>query len=59
MMLCSLKRCGFKGTVYPVNPGKGEILGFKVYESIDQIADDYIDLAIVVVAPSAVLSVME
>ena len=59
MMLYALKRCGFRGKIYPVNPGKGEIPGLKVYESIDQIADDSIDLAIVVVAPSVVLSVME
>jgi len=59
MMIYALKQCGFKGAVYPINPGKGEILGFKTYESLDAIAGDPIDLAIVVVAPSAVLSVME
>jgi acyl-CoA synthetase (NDP forming) len=59
MMLYTLKHCGFEGKVYPINPRKGEIMGLKVYESIDQITDDSIDLAIIFVAPSAVISVME
>lgn len=60
MMLYSLKNCGFQGKIYPINPScKKDIMGLKVYESIDQVTDDSIDLAIIVVAPSAVLSVME
>ena len=60
MMLYSLKNCGFEGKIYPINPrSKGDLLGLKVYESLNQITDDFIDLAIIIVAPSAVLSVME
>ncbi len=60
MMLYSLKNCGFEGKIYPINPSsEGDIMGLKVYESLNQITDDCIDLAIIIVAPSAVLSVME
>ena len=35
---------GFKGSVYPVNPGGGEILGLKVHHSVEAIPDtvDYV-----------------
>ncbi len=47
-LLKSIKKYGYKGKIYPVNPKADEILGFKNYKSIDLIPAQ-IDLAIVVV----------
>ncbi len=47
-LLKSIKKFGYKGRVFPVNPKAEEILGFKNYKSIDLIPYK-VDLAIVVV----------
>lgn len=47
-LLRSIKTYGFAGSVYPVNPKSGEILGFKCYPSIKAVSST-IDLAVVVV----------
>jgi acetate---CoA ligase (ADP-forming) len=47
-LLKSIKKFGYKGHVYPVNPKADEILGFKNYKSIGLIPFK-VDLAIVVV----------
>lgn len=47
----NLMRDGFRGSIYPVNPEGGKILGLSVYPNVSAI-DKEIDLAIVVV-PSA------
>ena len=39
---------GYKGKIYPINPKKGELLGLKVYGSIEEIKDN-IDLAIITI----------
>ena len=39
---------GYKGKIYPINPKKGELLGLKVYGSIEEIEDN-IDLAIITI----------
>jgi acetate---CoA ligase (ADP-forming) len=39
---------GYKGKIYPVNPEGGEILGFKVYQNIEEI-DDIVDMACIIV----------
>jgi len=39
---------GYKGRVYPINPQGGEILGRKVYESIDKIPGE-VDMACIVI----------
>jgi len=41
-----LKGYGYKGKLYPVNPGADEILGIKCYRSLAEIPDD-IDLAVI------------
>ena len=47
-LLKSIKKYGYRGKVYPVNPKAEEILGFKNYKSINLIPAR-IDLAVVVV----------
>src|SRR5208283_1733714 len=49
---------GFGGSIYPVNPGENEILGFKVYKNIDQLPETP-DMAVIVVPPPAVPAVMK
>ena len=39
---------GYKGKIYPINPKGGELLGLKVYESIEEL-EDKIDLAIITI----------
>jgi acetyltransferase len=48
-MLANLVNGGFAGTIVPVNPGAGEILGLKCYPSLAEYAER-IDLGIIVVA---------
>jgi acyl-CoA synthetase (NDP forming) len=38
----------YPGKIYPVNPKGGEILGFRVYKSLEEI-DDEIDLACIAI----------
>jgi len=49
---------GFRGDVYPINPKGGEILGRKVYPSVEAV-DGEIDVAVVSVPAGAVLPVVE
>lgn len=49
---------GYKGKVYPVNPKGGEILGKKVYKSVEEIPGD-VDLAVVAVPAPLVPEVLE
>lgn len=44
---------GYKGEIYPVNPGGGEILGLKVYKNLKEIPGP-IDLAIILIPPKLV-----
>jgi len=37
---------GYSGRIYPVNPNAGEIMGFKAYASVNDIADP-VDLAVI------------
>ncbi len=46
LFLESLVSGGFKGSIYPVHPRHKEILGLKVYQSLDDVPDP-IDLAII------------
>jgi len=57
-ILANLVDGGFQGRVYPVNPGKGEILGLKVYESVGDIPETP-DLAVIVVPPPSVPRVLK
>ncbi len=47
-LLRSIKNYGYKGKLFPVNPKADEILGFKCYQSVEDIPDK-IDMAVVVV----------
>lgn len=47
-LLRTIKNYGYTGKILPVNPKAENVLGYKCYKSIDEIADK-IDLAIVVV----------
>ena len=49
---------GFKGTIYPINPGVDEILGLKAYPSIADVPTN-VDAAIITIPAKAVLSVID
>ncbi len=51
--VANLLRSGFGGTIVPVNPQAGEILGLKCYPSLEAYGGP-IDLGIIVVPPAAV-----
>ncbi|UMZ74325.1 acetate--CoA ligase alpha subunit [Natranaerofaba carboxydovora] len=53
IVLKNIMDYGFEGDVYPVNPGKQEILGLKSYSSLKEIETPP-ELAIIVVASNAV-----
>lgn len=57
--LSNLLEAGFKGRVYPVNPGLSEVVGVKAYPTIRAIPDE-IDLALIAIpAPLTVDTVEE
>jgi acetate---CoA ligase (ADP-forming) len=58
LVLANIKRYGFNGSIYPVNPKGGEILGFKCYQSIHQVSSK-IDLAVILVPAAIVPEVLE
>jgi len=47
-VLNNIKKDGFKGKVYPINPKSDEILGFKAYKSVKDVPDP-IELAVMVI----------
>ncbi|MFP3872638.1 MAG: acetate--CoA ligase family protein [Candidatus Natronoplasma sp.] len=47
-LLSNILGSGYEGEVYPVNPNGGEVLGKKLYESIEDVPEP-IDLAVIVV----------
>ena len=53
MLIRNIRDDDFGGDVYPVNPGGGEILGYPVYKSIENLPDGP-DVAIIVV-PAALV----
>lgn len=48
----------FKGTVFPVNPAKGNVLGMKAYKSVTEIPHE-IDLAVIVTKNTVVPKILE
>ncbi len=54
-ILRNLLEGGFEGEIFPVNPKRDEILGLKVYHTIEEIPGD-VDLSIFVVPPKYVIS---
>lgn len=58
IMLKHLINGGFRGSVYPVNPGEQAILGLRVYRSVSALPETP-DMAVIVVPPPAVLAVVK
>lgn len=56
-ILMNLTTGTFKGKVFPVNPKKSEILGFKAYSNLKSIPEE-IDLAIIVTPAASVLEII-
>ena len=54
----ALVKAGFKGPLYPVNPGAAEVLGFKAYSSVKDIPDP-VEYVIVCVPAPQVLGVVD
>lgn len=57
-ILNNIIESGFTGVVYPVNPKYKSIQNLKAYADVTEIAD-FVDLAIICIAPSAVECVIE
>ena len=57
-ILFNIIKSGFAGKIYPVNPGKDEILGLPCYKNLDVI-DGEIDLAVIVIPGKLVLDTLE
>lgn len=58
IVLTNLINGGFKGAIYPVNPGETEIQGLKSYPRIARVPETP-DLAVIVVPPPSVPQVIE
>ena len=57
-VLNNLIRFGFDGKIFAVNPKADEILGQKVYKSVDEIKEE-IDLGVFVIPPKYILQTIE
>ncbi len=47
VVLKNLKMNNYDGRVYPINPKGGEILGYRVYENIQNVPEKKIDLSVI------------
>jgi acyl-CoA synthetase (NDP forming) len=57
-VLCNLRKAGFQGAVYPINPTGGEILGLQSYAKVQDVPAP-VDLAVIVIPKSAVPEALE
>ncbi|MBI5593006.1 MAG: acetate--CoA ligase family protein [Deltaproteobacteria bacterium] len=57
-IFANILKGGYKGTLYPVNPGARSILSVRAYPSITRIPDD-IDLAMIILPPRICLRAVE
>src|SRR3979490_2132224 len=57
-LLSMLRKNGYPGILYPINPNYGDIDGLKCYKSIAEVGQP-IDLAIVIIPAKAVLGPLE
>src|SRR2546430_5056067 len=57
-LLSMLRKNGFAGKIYPINPNYGDIDGLKCYPSIAEIGAP-IDLAVIIIPARAVLGALE
>lgn len=58
MITTAILSGGFKGTIYPINPKKQEILGLKTYPNLEAVPGD-IDLAIITIPAEHVAKAMQ
>jgi len=57
-VLRNLVTHGYRGSVYPVNPRGGEMLGLQVYRSVAEVPDP-VDLAVIVLSADHTVSALE
>jgi len=57
-IFANILKGGYKGTLYPVNPGAKSILSVRAYPSITRIPDD-IDLAMIILPPQTCIRAVE
>ncbi|RPH87846.1 MAG: hypothetical protein EHM66_02155, partial [Deltaproteobacteria bacterium] len=55
IMLKNLINGGFEGNIYPINPDSDELLGKKVYKTLEDVPETP-DLAVIAVSPKTVLA---
>jgi len=58
VVLENLKNNGYGGKVYPINPKGGDILGFKVYKSIEEVPGE-IDLSVITLPAELTVKIFE
>jgi acyl-CoA synthetase (NDP forming) len=58
-MLDNVRRAGFEGRIYPVNPKADEVRGVKAYRSIADLPENTIDFAVVILKSSIVLDAVK
>jgi acyl-CoA synthetase (NDP forming) len=58
-MLDNVRRAGFEGRIYPVNPKADEIRGVKAYRSISDLPENTIDFAVIILKSSIVLDAIK
>ncbi|MBI3951664.1 MAG: acetate--CoA ligase family protein [Acidobacteria bacterium] len=54
-----LKAYGYTGSIYPVNPRHKELLGLRCVSSVDNLPEDTVDLALILVGAESVPGVLE
>jgi acetyltransferase len=57
-VLYNILTSGYRGKIYPVNPGREKILGLTCFRNIKEIPD-HVDLAVIIIPGEAVLGVLE
>ncbi len=55
-ILNNIQKEGFSGKIYPVNPERSRINGLKTFQSVVDIEDETVDLAVIVIPARLVLS---
>ena len=58
LILENLRELAFAGDVYPINPEGGEILGYRVYQTIQDIPDN-VDLAVLMIPPDETIDLID
>src|SRR5512145_1624211 len=58
VMLKNLINGGFTGSIYPINPDADELLGKKVYKTLEDVPETP-DLAVIAVPPKSALAAVQ